>query len=49
MRVVAVLHDHGNFDVFEKYGVDKCLSSWGVYVPKKFAGRKIGEKLLEAR
>lgn len=44
-----MLHNHGNFDVFEKYGVDEYLSSFGMYVPQKYAGRKIGEKLLEAR
>lgn len=49
LRVYSILHDYGNFDVFAKYGVDKYLSSFGMYVPKKFAGRKIGQKLLEAR
>lgn len=49
MKVYSILHNHGNFDVFAKYGVDSYLSSFGVYVPREYAGRKIGEKILEAR
>lgn len=49
MRVYSILHEYGKFDVFAKYGVDKYLSSFGMSVPKKYKGRKIGEKMLEAR
>lgn len=44
-----MLGKHGNFNVYDKYGVDKYLTAFGVFVPKKYGGRKIGEKLLEAR
>ncbi|KAJ6641378.1 hypothetical protein Bhyg_06317, partial [Pseudolycoriella hygida] len=47
-KVWKALETYGNFNVFERYGVNEYLSSLGMYVPKKFAGRKIGEKLLEA-
>lgn len=49
LKVHDFLHDYGNLNVFEKYDVDKYLSSLGIYVPGEYAGRKIGEKLLEAR
>lgn len=49
LRVIDILHNHEHFDVFEKYGVDKYLTSFGMFVSKKFSGRKIGEKLSLAR
>lgn len=48
LKVWSILYNYGNFDVFEKYGVDEYLSSFGMHVPKEYAGRKIGENLLTA-
>ncbi|KAG4073891.1 hypothetical protein HA402_014096 [Bradysia odoriphaga] len=48
MRVFSILSDYGNFDVFDKYGVEEYLSSFGMCVTKEYAGRKIGENLLKA-
>ncbi|XP_037043931.1 uncharacterized protein LOC119079933 [Bradysia coprophila] len=48
MRVLSILSDYGNFDVFDKYGVEQYLSSFGMCVAKEYAGRKIGENLLKA-
>lgn len=38
-----------DFDVFERYGVDKYLSSLGLSVDPKYRGRGIGRQLLLAR
>lgn len=38
-----------NFDVFERYGVDKYLSSIGLSVDSKYRGRGIGRQFMLAR
>lgn len=38
-----------NFDVFEKYGVDEYLASFGLSVAPQYRGRRIGEQLFKAR
>lgn len=37
------------FDTFEKYGVSEYLAAFGLTVDKRFRGRNIGARLLEAR
>lgn len=38
-----------DINIFELYGVDKYLSSFGLYVVQKYRGRGIGEQLLRTR
>lgn len=39
----------GDFDKYKHYGVDKYMASVGLYVNKKYRGRAIGDRILEAR
>lgn len=38
-----------NFDVFEHYGVEEYMASFGLSVDKKYRGRRIGDQLLATR
>lgn len=38
-----------NFNVFEQYGVNEYLASFGLSVDKKYRGRGIGDHLLATR
>lgn len=38
-----------NFNVFENYGVDKYLTSFGLSVGRKYRGRAIGDHFLATR
>lgn len=38
-----------NFNVFDHYGVDEYMASFGLSVDKKYRGRRIGDHLLTAR
>lgn len=38
-----------DFSVFEHYGVDKYMASFGLSVDNRYRGRRIGEQLLGAR
>lgn len=40
---------YGDFDKYKHYGVDKYMASLGLSVNKKYRGRAIGDRLLEAR
>lgn len=35
--------------IFEKYGVDECLSAFGLSVHPDYHGYKVGERLLQSR
>ena len=44
-----LMYREGNFTVWEKYGVDKYLASFGLAVAPEYRGRGIGQRLLEMR
>ena len=43
------LYLYRDFNVYDHYGVDKYMGSFGLCVDKKYRGRAIGEHLLAAR
>ncbi|XP_075213256.1 uncharacterized protein LOC142319631 [Lycorma delicatula] len=49
-RLFTVLEDfYGKEDLYEKYGVDKYLSAYGLSVSPQFQGDSVGYHLLKAR
>lgn len=47
MKVLDV--SYKDFDVYKVYGTREYLSSLGLTVSREFRGRRIGQRLLEAR
>lgn len=47
LNIISMLYE--NFSLFEHYGVDEYMTSFGLSVDKKFRGRGIGERILTAR
>ena len=48
-RLFRVIYEEGKFNVWDKYGVDSYMASFGLCVSPKYRGRMIGDRLLQSR